>query len=358
MREIGSDFWEVRECETYDFLSFIGKKSSDNIVLLKSGRNAIKALCEMLGERKTVLLPAFTCSTVIDPFRDSKFEILYYDINEDFTIDADSLNYRIANEKPDLILVHSYWGFNTCGDANLILQQFRNSGGVLVEDLTQVLFSENVRLEADYYVSSLQKFFAIPNGGFIMSKNELNISVEEDKSDIDKIARETFMLKRDYMDYKNDAKAQFKEGYMKINTIMEDNSAIYRISQMSEHILNKLDIGCIKEQRIKNYNYLHDYVNENCKKLRAAMPKAGQGTVPLYFPAFAKNRSDFQAYMSVRDVYCPIIWPKPEMIKGSFPNADKMYNNLICIPIDQRYTEEDMKHIGETISGYEKAEYS
>lgn len=353
MREIGSDFWEIRECETYDFLSFIGKKSSDNIVLLKSGRNAIKALCEVLRSRKTVLLPAFTCSTVIEPFCDSKFEILYYDINEDFTIDTDSLNYLIANEKPDLILVHSYWGFNTCGDADLILQQFRNSGGVLVEDLTQSLFSENVRLGADYYVSSLQKFFAIPNGGFIMSKNQLNIEKEDDKSGIDVIASKTFMLKKDYMAYKNDAKAQFKEGYKKINAIMEDNSAIYGISQMSEHILNKLDIGYIKEQRVKNYNYLHDYVNENCKKLRVAMPKAGQGTVPLYFPVFPKNRSAFQAYMSERDVYCPIIWPKSEMIKGSFPTADKMYNNLICIPIDQRYTEEDMKHIGEVLSGYE-----
>lgn len=356
MREIGSDFWENREVHKCDFLFFVGKKDSDNIVLLKSGRNAIKALCEMLGERKTVLLPAFTCSTVIDPFRDSKFEILYYDINEDFTINTDSLNHLIANERVDLILVHSYWGFNTCGDAELILQQFRDSGGVLVEDLTQSLFSENVRLEADYYVSSLQKFFAIPNGGFIMSKNQLNIKKENDKSDIDEIASKTFMLKKDYMAYKNDAKAEFKEGYKKINTIMEDNSSIYGISQMSERILNKLDIGYIKEQRIKNYNYLHDYVNKNCKKLHVAMPKAGQGIAPLYFPVFAKNRSDFQTYMSERDVYCPIIWPKSEMIKGSFPNADKMYNNLICIPIDQRYTEEDMKHIGEVLSGYENVQ--
>lgn len=353
MREIGSDFWENRECEEYDFLSFIGKKDSDNIVFVKSGRNAIKALCDMLGDRKTVLLPAFTCSTVIDPFCKSNFEIFYYDINDDFTIDTDNLNYLITNKKLDMILVHSYWGFDTCRKADAILQQFRDNGGILIEDLTQALFSENVRLEADYYVSSLRKFFAIPNGGFVMSKNEMNIQIESDKSGIDEIAGKTYMLKKDYMDYKNNAKVEFKEGYKKINSIMEDNSAIYEISHMAEHILSRLDIGYIKEQRIKNYNYLHSYVNKNCKKLRAAMPSAGQGTVPLYFPVFVENRAYFQTYMSERDIYCPVVWPKSELIKVPFKNVDKIYKNLICIPIDQRYTKEDMMHIGDVLLGYE-----
>lgn len=353
MREIGSDFWEIRECGTCDFLSFVGKTDSDNIALLKSGRNALKALCNIMGEKKKVLLPAFTCSTVVEPFYENGFEAAYYDINEDFTVDGNSLTHKIEQEQPNLILVHSYWGFHTCGNVDKILQEFRSSGGVLVEDLTQSLFSENIRLEADYYVSSLRKFFAIPNGGFIMSKRALNIETETDKSGIDEIARETFMLKKDYIAYRNDAKAEFKSGYKKINVIMEDNSAVYGISQMSEQILNTLDIECIKEQRIKNYNYLHNYVDKNCKKLTVAMAQAGMGKVPLYFPVFAKNRAEFQAYMSERDVYCPIIWPKSELIKGTFPNADNMYDNLICIPIDQRYTEEDMKHIGDVLSGYE-----
>ena len=140
--EIGSNFWET-ECLEKGNNSLLWWKQDDyNIQYYKSGRNAIKALCKNIGLRKKVAIPIYTCDTVIQPFLDEKWDVVFYKINKDLSICDQSLDDVVNKDKPDVIFFHSFFGFNTYGNTENIIK-YKNQGIVIVEDLTQSLFSNH-----------------------------------------------------------------------------------------------------------------------------------------------------------------------------------------------------------------------
>ena len=58
-----------------------------------------------------------------------------------------------------------------------------------------------------------------------------------------------------------------------------------------------------------------------------------------------KCREDLQKYLAQNDIYCPIIWKKSHNIEKCSLETQKIYDHILCFPIDQRYDYDDMQRI-------------
>lgn len=356
--EIGSNLSE--------YSSFINKKSDYKSLwwqkpdyykqYFKSGRNAIKGLCRLKNNLNCkALLPIFTCDTVVKPFVEEGWTIDFYTIDRNLEINFSSLKEKYNSFKPALIFLQSYFGFNTIkSDVIDWLKSIKNNNCLIVEDITQSLFSEHYLDCADYYVASLRKFLAIPDGGVLITRdNVISLELEEADEEICQVAIEAFDLKNMYL-YGEEKlqKEVFLEKFRKLKLLIDDNSKIRRINDKSINIFNNFIWYEAIKKRIRNYNYLFDGLINN-KVVSLILPKACVGFSPLYFPIYVKGeRAVFQNYLSKQNIYCPIIWPRSTYISETDNIIDFIYKNIICIPIDQRYGLDDMGRILEAIDEY------
>ena len=102
--------------------------------LMRSGRDALKALAKLAG-RTRVLLPALCCESMLVPFRLAGYEIVLYRLTEELRADEADVSEKLRDG--DLLLTMPYFGIRPFRDA--FLQSLRESGrGILIaEDRTQ-----------------------------------------------------------------------------------------------------------------------------------------------------------------------------------------------------------------------------
>ena len=127
---------------------------------------------------KTVLIPAYTCQTVITPFEEAGWNCIYYSIKKNLRIDIQSLTTQIENFSPTVLVVHPYFGMELNSQEETALQQISERGIKIVLDLTQCIFSKKRYPFVTYTIGSYRKWFPIPDGGF-MERNINTASISQ-----------------------------------------------------------------------------------------------------------------------------------------------------------------------------------
>lgn len=356
LNEIGSNFWQYSFDLPQRKEKLWWEREYYNSIFFKSGRNAIKALARIIkNDGRRVILPAYTCETVISPFIDEGFEIGYYGINTDMSLNTESLLRLIDTFQPNAVLFHSYFGFDTLSADESFIEKIHSRGITIIEDITQAVFSNHHIECADYYVSSLRKFLAIPDGGVLFSKAELDIrGICSPNQEMVRVAVEAFEQKAEYISssYNEKLKVRFRNGYIKLNQLIADNNQLTYINPESLRIFESCDIGYIKSKRRENFENLKAVVCE-IDGVGLVISKMDDNASPLYLPIYVKgNREILQKYLAENKVYCPVIWPKPSQVMCEFEATEYMYTHMLCIPIDQRYGKDDLCRIERLLREY------
>ena len=351
--EIGSDFWEYCINSYGSRSDFFWNNSDYHVQYLKSGRNAIKALCQNIDvQTKRVFVPAYTCETVIQPFLEEGWKVIFYPIKIDMSLNAISLMKLLDYETPDVILFHNYFGFNTFKGEEL-LKECKRKGIIIVEDLTQSLFSNCYSPIADYYITSFRKYFAIPDGGALISRRRLKeIEVHVQDDELLNVAMEAFSLKRQY--FCQDCmveKAEFREKYAEHHRLIANNALVRNMSSLSMDILNSVEYQEMYRLRRRNYDRLSrklSLIKDICLVIKEPVYEC----TPLYLPIYVEKRKELQTFLASNSIFCPVIWPKPTVIVHCDDETKYMYEHMLCIPIDQRYGDEEMDIVFRVIEEY------
>jgi dTDP-4-amino-4,6-dideoxygalactose transaminase len=236
-----------------------------------------------------------------------------------------------------------------------VILQIRQSGTIVIEDITQTMYSKFEHTRADYYVCSFRKWAALPDGGCAISTNKL-FSYKPNKTDknLQEAKLKAFHAKYLYMCKDIGNKDEFLKMFKDAEEILCQQQSIFAMSSVSKMIQANLEIDILREKRRENFQVLCNGL-AGINLIESVFNSLPDDVTPLYFPVYVKhNRKSLQSYLAKNDIYAPVIWPKPVQCANVLSKeVDWIYNRILSIPCDQRYDSYDMEKIIKKIMDYD-----
>lgn len=308
---------------------------------LASGRACLKVIItaeELAG--KTVLLPAYLCDSVLLPFKEKKVKMVFYRVNHQLIIDQKDLFEKIKKEKPDAVVIIHYFGWIQPRVETIIKRMRKQSPNcVVIEDLVQSYLT-SYQPRGDYWFNSYRKFLPVADGAFVTGKKKVGEPAESAASGVRLMA----MLLKNMPGMKSLARRLFQT-YEHRGV----NRGISSMSWFSRYIIKRVDENAVKNIRRKNYQHLARLLTKEAGKetdIPVLFPKLPEGVCPLGLPVIVKDRDAVRRRLIQQKIYCPVHWDLPtDISKKKFPVSHVVSEHIFTIPIDQRYTKEDMERI-------------
>lgn len=314
--------------------------------LFDYGRSAIKSVNVPVG--KFILLPEFICESVIRCF--SLENVHFYKITRDFQIDFRDLFSKIDNSVGTIYICH-YFGYMQEYSKLLQLKNIAEKYKItVIEDTTQAIFSCK-NIVGDVAVASLRKWFPVPQGGVLYSSNDISDMVvmphtkSNDNSRIYGMLLKDIFLKKIY-----DTNSMYRKIFADCEDRVESNSTIQEISDLARFMLKCFNIDSIIAKRIRNYKRLGNFLSNRGIKYR----EFSDTDCPLVFPLRVKERDSFRRYLMNNKVYCAVHWPFDNIRSNERRMAKLNADELISLPIDQRYKDTDIDYLCDVIDKYGK----
>lgn len=344
-KEIGGDFhisFEDLDVKENHFKDYFGL-SNRFYLLVDSGRTALyiilKDILNKVKSKPVVYIPNYLCESVITPIKQLDMEIRYYNVLENQKIISTELT-----NLPDYSIILRICFF---GDPTLPLIKSANRNKIFIIDD----FSHNPYLitktdiDSNYIIVSLRKYFPVPDGGLVISNSPLvDIKLVSDTY-WSELKASGMILKNAY--HKNPT-PKLKEKFLSLlreseNTLDDVKIKENAISNLSLMILDSIDFAGIKLRRIENYNQLIERLSDS--KFRPFINELGENFVPLGFPILTEKRDEIKEKLIDEEIYPPIHWNLENIVPNEHIESHIVSNEILTIPIDQRYNTEDIQRI-------------
>ncbi len=276
----------------------------------------------------------------------------FYRVRSDLTIDVDDLLVRVRALNPEAIVAVAYFGFPVQPEAAEALQQLRARcrvvedcvHGSLLEFATPV-----VGRVGDFVVTAFRKYLPLPDGGVVTGSAASDLP-ELSPSRDRQVARRALSraLRGSFPD---GAPSAVEDAYVALEDAAERaltrQCPLEATSNLSARILAGLDLGAAAARRRINYGALLKAFDDPLFQAigRPLKPELPASVSPLTFPLVVvpRHRDAFRASLRQERVFAPVHWPlPPEVDRHEFPDAELMSRSIIGLPVDQRYTPEDM----------------
>ena len=292
---------------------------------LNAGRYALEYILKARGYRK-IYLPYYICDSVLQPMKRLGVEYEFYHINEQLEPATE-----LHPKDDEAVLYVNYFGLKN-GYASTFCYKFCNT----ILDNTQAFYSEkgnyyeDPKIQCDTFYSC-RKYFGVPDGAYLYT----NCSLEEELPQDESFGRMNFLTKR------IDCSPQ--EAYADFHTNDKALSAVgmRRMSKLTQALMQGIDYTRKANCRIRNFHILDDVLRPT-NQLKWDMD---YGTVPLVYPYFVENGVQLRQYLIDNQVFCARYWPN--VLEWCKPDTQeyRFAENLVCLPLDQRYGPADMEQI-------------
>lgn len=294
-----------------------------NALRLNTDRNAFEYILKARNYKK-VYIPYYTCEVMLQPLLKLDINYEFYHINKEL----EPVNLPILKTN-EAFLYTNYFGIKQ----NCVIRLAQYYGTQLIVDNAQAFFDFPVANIDTFY--STRKFFGVPDGAYLYTTCKLDLNLEQDKS----YMRMQHLLKR------IDEGAESAYDLFRQNDSALDNQPIKLMSKLTERLLANIDYQHSKEIRIKNYNIIHNILSPR-NKLNLSLK---EGEAPMIYP-FYNNNSSLRKKLIDSKIFVAKYWSN---VLQWCPKDSLEYDlaeNMIPIPIDQRYNENDMQIIIKTIT--------
>ena len=325
-----------------------------DFVLYSLCREALYDIAVSLnGYDKKVLIPAYTCETVITPFEEAGWTCCYYNINKDLRIDTEYLEDLSNRIEPALVVVHPYYGMSLNDQESDTLRKIHEKGALIVLDLTHCIFAEPKDDFVDYYVGSYRKWFPIPDGAFLKAKDaRFHIPQDENVDFVTKQADAMYLRNQ----YFQSEVMPLKAISIRLNKLAEGladhHIKPHRMSSFSQELKQRENVRVIEERRRENFAFLFNHLNQgpDCRFICSDLSDLSAS--PLYFAIYVENRESLQRVLAENRIYAPVLWPNAHAELLISEDVTYIYQHILAIPCDQRYGKEDMERIVCVINGF------
>ncbi|MGO2103614.1 MAG: hypothetical protein ACTH3E_11260 [Psychroflexus halocasei] len=295
----------------------------NDALMFNSGSSALAFFLDE-NDFETIYIPYYTCDTVINTVKNSNTKYRFYNIDSFLKPILDFTNL----DENDLLIYNDYFGVNKYNVVN-VLKKFNN---VLIDAAQSFFYKSN---EHDYF-NSTRKFFGVPDGGFLFS------------SQIDKSLKKYNQLNKTNYETKHlisrlENGPQMSYNYYRENEELIETNSVGKMSKLTERILMNVDFGEVIYKRNLNFQALNEDL-ESYNEFN--FPDSLKDIVPLCYPFLHENGQEIKNYLIRKNIYVPTYWPRLEEFFGKELLFEKeLINNLVCLPIDQRYSDIEMNLI-------------
>ncbi|RUT77871.1 DegT/DnrJ/EryC1/StrS aminotransferase family protein [Ancylomarina longa] len=298
-----------------------GKEYHPHLLKLNTGRNCLEYLLRT-GNYKKLYLPCYSCKVLLEPLNKLKIEYEFYDIDRNLDPIIKSL------PKPEEAFLY----INYFGIKNEMAEFLKKKISNLILDNSQAFFSPVISSTGTFY--SARKFFGVPDGAYLATNKELDEELVPDHSD----DRCSHLLKR--IDYTAEyAYSDYQDNNRKLS-----HQPILHMSKLTQQLLNQIDYASIKKRREENFSYLHKSLSAY-NQLRISNSDIHG---PMIYPLYIENDEIRQELIKQR-IFVATYWPNVLQECSEDTVAYQMAKNLLALPIDQRYSIQDMNRIIEVI---------
>lgn len=327
MNMIGGELYFFNQNYEYidDSLFKYLKDFGVNLNLFSTGRDALYSIFNNIKHKK-IWIPNFLCESVLKPIIKNNLNYEFYNINDNLVSSI-----KFNPKKDDYVLIINFFGFVDENLYNFCISNDLN----IISDTTHLIFNKNlfknIISKSRYIIGSLRKSFALPDGAYVLSNEDLKIKAK---------TRENFVYLRTY--------GLFSRYYSSINNF--DNDENFNIIKNAESILDETKdfgykISYLSKNILKCIN-LNDYIlkiKENFNFLNKNLSK-NYYFYSQYFPVFLKNneqRNIIRSKLFENKIFAPIHWNTDFL--GKFKND--ISDKIISLPCDYRYDLKDMQKI-------------
>ncbi len=305
MREIGG----YLELDTYSLPLL-----HESAVALNCGRNA---LAYLLRARKIrhLWIPKFICDSVTKVCEREGVAYTLYGVGMDFLPSEEIVLGK--DEWVYFVNYYSQFGNDT------ILEFVEKFGRVIVDNAQSYFQSPILGVDTIY---TCRKYFGVADGAFLYTEATLHELFPLDES----FGRMNFLLGR----YERTA-AEFYQEYVANNDLFY-TEPIKKMSKLTQNLLRGIDYERVKRIRENNYLFLHRELS-GINLLRLSETP---GT--FMYPLMLNNGAEIRRKLLEMKIYIPTLWPDVFEFCGGGGLEFQMAKNILPLPIDQRYGEDDI----------------
>lgn len=281
-------------------------------IALNSGRNCLRYLIRELNIKK-IRIPSYTCPDLIKSITEENCKIDFYHVNKNFLPEEEFIS-------SDYILYTNYFGI--CSrNVKTLSRKYEN----LIVDNAQAYHMPMSGLAS---FNSARKFFGVPDGAFLHSRIRLKDDLQSDKTSINRFSH---LLKR------IDVDAQFGYEDYKKNDELLGREEIKLMSNITKALVCSHDVIYEKSRRLENFKYLHKHL----KKLNELEISLDVDDIPMIYPFLVKDGKFIKNTLIENNIYVATYWNAENL-----NNVEQTFqDNLVPLPIDQRYGIDEMNKI-------------
>ena len=313
MREIGGYI----ELDTYRLPML-----HDGAIALNCGRNALTYILKA-RKIKRLWIPKFICDSIMQVCEREKVPYTLYGIGMNFCPSEEIL----LGQDEWLYFVNYYSQF----DNNQIAEYVKKYKHVIVDNAQSYFQMPLPHVDTIY---TCRKYFGVADGAFLYTDAVLDEELPQDES----FERMRFLMGR----YERTA-SEFYGEYTANNELFY-REPIKRMSRLTANLLHGIDYNRVKNVREDNYLFLHNQLS----RLNGLTLSEKSGT--FMYPLLLKNGSAVKKRLQQKKIYIPTLWPNTLEICDETKDEYRLANDILPLPIDQRYSVDSMKHIVEVMT--------
>ena len=315
MKEEIGGYFELELSKAEPFWPLLGQS-----IHLNSGRHALEYILRSLKKVDCVYLPFYTCDSVFEPFKRLAIPFKFYHVNDKLEI-AEEINLGVN----DYIIINNYFGVKD----SYVNTMFSKYGNHMILDATQSLyFRPKLGLKAFY---SPRKFVGVPDGGFAVTTSAVDFEIPQGYS-YDKCDS---LLKR----LDKNASLGYSDFKSASQNISQENMS--SMSKLTSALIQSIDFDFIGIKRRTNFDILHSALSSTNQ---LQLPFSETLSCPMVYP-YRTEGETLRKRLIENKVFVATYWPNVVENKMLNPVEAKLATEIIPLPIDQRYGEEEMNRI-------------
>lgn len=300
-------------------LTYCGEFHTNAAVRLNSVRTALWFV-QQYENAQRVWLPILYTPYVKKMFQDDNVEVCEYQITQQF--EPEGIDYQ----KGDLVVLVNYYGV-----MNSICRKYAEIFDAVVIDNSFAFYDEPIVGRHKYTAYSCRRFFGVPDGAYLYGQFEQLLDLDKDIS----YRSMTHLMKS--LEY-NSSNVARKESTANESRVGRDRLLM---SELTKRLMESVNYESVMERRIKNFSVLHKSLKEY-QELQINEIRPAQ-----CYPLLCDGKA--RAVLNSKGIHIPILWRKALQDTSEESNEYAFAQNVIALPIDQRYEAKDMLYLAQVV---------